>query len=92
MKTPVLESHYNKVADLQPCNIIKKRLQHKYFPKKFAKFLLAPSFTVHLRWLLLPVKKHSLQKTKVLLFQPNEVLPQNKILNSFYFVYKQKRQ
>ena len=28
MKTPVLESYFNKVADLQACNFIEKRLQH----------------------------------------------------------------
>ena len=29
-KTPVLESLFQKVADLQDCNFIKKRLQHRY--------------------------------------------------------------
>ena len=33
-KTPVLESPFNKVADLQVCNFIKRRLQHKCFPGK----------------------------------------------------------
>ena len=49
-KTPVVESFLIK---LQVCNFIKKRLQHKYFPVKFAKFLRTPFFTKHLRWLLL---------------------------------------
>ena len=31
----------------------KKKLQHRSFPVKFAKFLRAPIFTKHLRWLLL---------------------------------------
>ena len=33
---------FNKVADLQACNFIKKRLQRKCFPVKFAKFLRTP--------------------------------------------------
>ena len=38
-KTPVLESLFNAA---QACNFIKKRLQHRYFPVKFAKFLRTP--------------------------------------------------
>ena len=37
-KTPVLESLFTKVAGLQGCNFIKKRLQHRRFPVKFAHF------------------------------------------------------
>ena len=37
-KTPVLQSLFNKVASLQACNFIKKRLQRKCFPVKLAKF------------------------------------------------------
>ena len=51
-KTPVLEFLFKKIADPQACNFIKKRLQHMCFPVKFAKFLRAPFFTIHLRWLL----------------------------------------
>ena len=32
----------NKVAGPKVCNLIKKRLQHRCFPVKFAKFLRAP--------------------------------------------------
>ena len=35
------------------CNFIKKRLQHRCFPMKFAKFFRAPFFTEHLQWLIL---------------------------------------
>ena len=35
--TPVLESLLNKFASLQICNFIKKRLQHRSFPVKFAR-------------------------------------------------------
>ena len=37
LMTPVLESLLNKFANLQICNFIKKRLQHRYFPVKFAR-------------------------------------------------------
>ena len=36
--TPALESLLNKVARTQACNFIEKRLQHRCFPMKFAKF------------------------------------------------------
>ena len=38
----MLESVFNKVAGLQACNFIKKRLQHGCFPVKFVKFLRTP--------------------------------------------------
>ena len=38
-KKPVLESLFDKVAGLKACSLIKKRLQHSYFPVKFATFL-----------------------------------------------------
>ena len=38
MKTPVLESRFNKVAGLRPAAIL-KRLQHRCFPMNVAKFL-----------------------------------------------------
>ena len=41
-KTSVLESLFNKAAGLKACSLIKKRLQHKCFPLKFAKFLKIP--------------------------------------------------
>ena len=43
---------FNEIAGPQNCNFIKKRLQHRLFPVKFAKRLRAPSFTEHLQWLL----------------------------------------
>ena len=52
-KKPVLESLPNKVAGLNICNFIKKRLQHRCFSMKFHKFLRRPFFKEHLRWLLL---------------------------------------
>ena len=38
----VLESLFNKVAGLQACSFIKKRLQQRCFPVKLAKFLRTP--------------------------------------------------
>ena len=38
-KTPVLGSVFNKVADLQNCKYIKKRLQHRCFERNLRKFL-----------------------------------------------------
>ena len=52
-KTPVLEPHFNKVAGLQVWSFIKKRLQHRCFPVKFATFLRTPFLKEHLYWLLL---------------------------------------
>ena len=44
-----LESLFNKVADLQVRNFIKKRLQHNCFPVKFANFLKNTYFAEHLQ-------------------------------------------
>ena len=38
MKTPVVESLFNKVAGLRASSFIKKKLQHRCFPVKLAKF------------------------------------------------------
>ena len=37
-----MESHFNKFVGLQACNFIKKRIQYRYFPVNFAKFLRTP--------------------------------------------------
>ena len=42
-----------KIGVLQVCNFIKKRLQHRCFPVKLAKFLKTPFFKEQLWWLLL---------------------------------------
>ena len=38
-KTSVFESLSNKVAGLSACNSVTKRLQYRFFPAKFTKFL-----------------------------------------------------
>ena len=43
-KTPTLESLFDKVVGLQACNFIKKKIQHKSFSVKLAKFLRTPIF------------------------------------------------
>ena len=52
-KTPVPEYLFLKRYRPQTYKFIKKRLWHRCFPMNFAKFLRAPIFTEHLRWLLL---------------------------------------
>ena len=46
---------FNKAAGPQNSNFIKKRLQQRFFPAKFAKFLRTTCFTDYLQRLLLPV-------------------------------------
>ena len=47
---------FNKVAGPQNSNFIQKRLQQRFFPVKFAKFLRKTCFTDYLQRLLLPVQ------------------------------------
>ena len=47
----MLESLFNKVAGLQSCNFIKKRLQHSCSHVNIAKFLRTPFFTEYLQLL-----------------------------------------
>ena len=43
-KTPVLAALFDKIAGIQVCKFIKKRLQRRCFPVKFAKFFRTPFF------------------------------------------------
>ena len=54
---------FNKVADLRPTTLLKKRLWHRCFPVNFVKFLRTPLFTEHLWWLLLNKSKLILEAT-----------------------------
>ena len=38
----MLDSLFNKVAGLQSCNFVKKRLQHRSFPVNIVGFLTTP--------------------------------------------------
>ena len=40
---------FNKVADLRPATLLKKRLWHRRFPVSFTKFPRTTFFTVHLQ-------------------------------------------
>ena len=46
------EPFFVKVVGLRPATILKKRPWHRRFSVNFAKFLIAPIFIEHLRWLL----------------------------------------
>ena len=52
-----MENTCARVSFLIKNFIIKKRLWHRCFPVNFAKFLRTPSFTEHLRWLLLKMRQ-----------------------------------
>ena len=45
----MLEYLFNKVADLNACNFIKKRLRHRYFPVNIGEFFKNIYFEEHLR-------------------------------------------
>ena len=53
----MVKSLFNYVADLKTCNFIKKRIQHRCFPGKFAKFLRTPILKNIGERLLLPLLK-----------------------------------
>ena len=55
-KRPVLESLFSKVADLQVCNVIKKRPQYRCFPVNIAKSLRAAILKIICERLLLPLE------------------------------------
>ena len=50
---PVLESLINEFAAPKACNFVKKILQYRFFPVKFAKVLRKTFFKEQLWWLLL---------------------------------------
>ena len=60
-KISVLESLFNKVADLVACNFIStlswKKLKHRCFTVNITTFLWTTFFIEHLQWLLLSVDK-----------------------------------
>ena len=59
LKTSVLESLFNKVTGLHPCNLTKKRLLHSCFPVNIVKFLRTPILKKICKQLFM---KHSLLK------------------------------
>ena len=55
MKTPVLDSVFNKVADMKTCHFIKKRLKYMFFPVNIQKFLRKVYFIEYHQWLFGPL-------------------------------------
>ena len=64
-ETPVLEFPFNKVAGLKANDCIKKKIQHRCFPAKFAKFLRASILKNICEILLLIVTTITLRVTKI---------------------------
>ena len=56
--------YFDKVAGLLPATLLKKRLWHRYFPVKFAKFPRISFLIEHLWWLLLLVPPYCLETTR----------------------------
>ena len=50
---PVLESLFNKVAELKACNFIKKETPRQVFSREYGEIFKNSRFVKHLRWLLL---------------------------------------
>ena len=46
---------FNKVGNLRPATLLKKRLWYRCFPVNFVKFLRTPFIMEHLWWLLLSI-------------------------------------
>ena len=55
---------FNKLANPQNCNFIKKKHQHRYFPVNIVERLRTPFLTEHIRWLLLFIDEIFLKKWK----------------------------
>ena len=85
-KAPALESLFNKVADLKPATLNKRRLQHRCFYVKFAKFLRTSFLTVYLRWLLLSHCKLHFYRLRILQTIPLDcnIIP---LMFQLYFVF-----
>ena len=71
----MFEILFNKAADPQACNFIKKKPQRRCFPVKFAKFLKTAFLIKHLRRLLLCCSKESFESwySVILCFRYNEI-------------------
>ena len=65
---------FNKVADLRPATLLKKRLWHRCFPVNFVKFLRTPFFIEHL-WRLLSQFIYLRSRVKFIIFQLIKIVP-----------------
>ena len=70
----MLESLLKKVAGLNVCNFIKKRLWHRCFPVKFATFQRISSFTEHLWWLLVNLYLNDCKNQIAILQQSGDLI------------------
>ena len=61
-ENPCVEAFFNKVAGLDPASFLKRQLQHKCFPVKFAKLLRTPTLKNIYKRLLLEVCKKAILK------------------------------
>ena len=75
---------------IQTCNFIKKRIQDRYFPLKFAKFLRTAFLTGHHRWLLFT--KNTAEKTTFSFFKFSEkiIFPKKLRWNIIFLVLSGK--
>ena len=64
---------FSEVTGLRPAALL-KRLWHRSFPVNFVKFLRAPFFTEHLRWLLLKRLSKGFVSLEVTVFTKNSIL------------------
>ena len=86
-KTPVFESLFNKVVGLQACNFLEKRLQQRYFPEKYAKFLRTPILKNICKRLLLNVEnfKQLSKENAAKLFKDFKI--KNATTDKYSFIY-----
>ena len=84
----MLESLFNKVADLKPATLNKRRLQQRCFFVKFAKFLRTSFLTEHFRLLLLYHYELHLNCLRILLTIPLDcnIIPCLFQLNFVFFL------
>ena len=65
---------FNKVAGLRLATSLKKRLKHRCFPVKFAKFLKTTFFTEHFWWLFLILSKTVINTTQNMKFSIKDLV------------------
>ena len=65
---PVLESLFNKVVGLKPCNFFKKALQHRCFPVNVTKFIRTPISKIICQRLLLSFTHQAATSIDILRF------------------------
>ena len=92
METPMLEPLFNKAADLQVCNFIKKRLQHRCFSCDIEKFLRIPILKNICERLLLFIQKicWNIRIVSEICFQRGFEFIKRKVIYKKNFICKEK--